>query len=53
MNILAMACNGYPVFPEVEPDEIDMEMISRANAENDGETISIEEFSKELGIKSI
>lgn len=36
---------------EAEPDEWDMEMIKRAEEENDGETISIEDFAKELGIE--
>lgn len=37
--------------PEAELDEWDMEMIKRAEEENDGETISIEDFAKELGIE--
>lgn len=37
--------------PEAEPDEWDMAMIKRAEEENDGETISIEDFAKELGIE--
>lgn len=39
-----------PDIKEAEPDDWDMEMIKRAEAENNGETISIEELSKELGI---
>ncbi len=35
---------------EVTPDEWDMEMIKRAEAENDGDTVSIEELSKNLGV---
>lgn len=43
---------GNPVnrIPEVEPDDWDKEMIQRAKAENDGETISIEELAAETGI---
>lgn len=43
---------GNPInrIPEVEPDEWDKEMIQRAKAENDGETISIEELAAETGI---
>ena len=37
--------------PEAEPDEWDLEMIKRAENENDGETVSIEDFAKELGIE--
>lgn len=48
--ILLLQGGAFPVIPEVEPDEIDMEMIRRAEAENDGETITIEELAKELGI---
>ncbi len=35
---------------EVEPDEWDLEMISRAEVENDGTTVTIEEMAEELGI---
>lgn len=41
---------SLPKFPEVEPDEWDLEMIKRAEKENDGETINIEDFARELGI---
>ena len=37
--------------PEAEPDEWDLEMIKRAENENDGETVRIEDFAKELGIE--
>lgn len=49
---LIMLLRGYsaPDIEEIEPDEWDIEMIKRAEAENNGETISIEDFSKELGI---
>lgn len=33
---------------EAEPDEIDIEMMKTASEENDGETISLEEFKKSL-----
>lgn len=36
---------------EAAPDEWDREMISRAKRENNGETVSIEDLSKELGIE--
>ncbi len=39
-----------PMHEEIEPDEWDMEMIKRAEAENDGETVSIEELTRNLGI---
>lgn len=42
---------SLPKVPEAEPDEWDMEMIKRAEEENDGETVSIEDFAKELGIE--
>ena len=47
-----MTLFGNPVnrIPEVEPDDWDKEMIQRAKAENDGETISIEELAAETGI---
>lgn len=32
--------------PEVEPDEIDIAMLKAAEEENDGETISLDEFKK-------
>lgn len=41
---------SVPKITEAEPDEWDLEMIKRAEAENDGETTSIEDFAKELGI---
>ena len=41
---------SLPQIPETEPDEWDMEMIKRAENENDGETVSIEDFARELGI---
>ncbi|MCM1329773.1 MAG: hypothetical protein NC253_10080 [Ruminococcus sp.] len=41
---------SVPKIPEVEPDEWDLEMIKRAEEDNDGETISIEDLAKELGI---
>ncbi len=39
-----------PMCAEVEPDEWDIEMIRRAEAVNDGETVSIEELAKDLGV---
>lgn len=33
---------------EIEPDEWDLEMIKQAEEENDGETISLESFAKEI-----
>ncbi|MDE5578303.1 MAG: hypothetical protein K2J11_13070 [Oscillospiraceae bacterium] len=41
---------SLPQIPETEPDEWDVEMIKRAEEENDGETINIEDFARELGI---
>ena len=35
---------------EVEPDEWDLEMIARAEAENDDEGITLEAFAAELGV---
>ena len=34
----------------IEPDEWDLQMIAEAEANNDGESISIEELAKELDI---
>lgn len=34
----------------IEPDEWDLQLIAEAKAENDGETVTIEDLSKELGI---
>ncbi len=39
--------------PTVEPDEWDLEMIARAEAEYDGTTITLDELAKELGIDPI
>ena len=33
---------------EIEPDEWDLAMIKHAEEENDGETISLESFAKEI-----
>ncbi len=41
---------NIPMYEEIEPDEWDMEMIRRAETENDGETVSIEELAKDLGV---
>lgn len=38
------------VSTEVDPDEWDMEMIKRAESENDGSVTSIDDLAKELGI---
>lgn len=35
---------------EIEPDEWDLQMIAQAKKDNDGETITLEELRKELGI---
>ena len=35
--------------PPVEPDEIDLAMMADAEAINDGTTISLEDFEKEMG----
>lgn len=35
----------------IEPDEWDLQMIAEAEKNNDGETITIEEITKELDIK--
>lgn len=34
--------------PEVEADRVDLAMIAEANAINDGTTVSLEEYKKEL-----
>ncbi len=34
--------------PEVEPDEMDLAMIAQAEAEDDGTTMTLEEFREEL-----
>ena len=34
----------------IEPDEWDLQLIAEAKTENDGETVTIEDLSKELGI---
>ena len=49
---LVMLLQGYVSsdVEEIEPDEWDLEMIKQAEEENDGETISLESFAKELGI---
>lgn len=39
-----------PKFPEVEPDEWDLEMIRRAEEDNDDVVMTIEDFAKSLGI---
>ena len=36
----------------IEPDEWDLQMIAQAQAENDGQTIPIEQLASELGIAS-
>ena len=41
---------SFPKFPEVEPDEWDMEMIRRAEEDNDDDVMTIEDFAKSLGI---
>ena len=35
----------------IEPDEWDLEMMARAERENDGSTVSLEEMAEELGIE--
>ena len=35
----------------IEPDEWDLQMIAEAKAENDGTAMSIDDLSKELGIR--
>ena len=49
---LVMLLQGYVSsdIEEIEPDEWDLKMIKQAEEENDGETISLESFAKELGI---
>lgn len=41
---------SFPKFPEVEPDEWDLEMIRRAEEDNDDDVMTIEDFAKSLGI---
>ena len=36
---------------EIEPDEWDLQMLAEAEKENDGNTISIQQFMKELKIE--
>ena len=47
---LVMLLQGYVSsdVEEIEPDEWDLEMIKQAEEENDGETISLESFAKEI-----
>lgn len=35
---------------EIEPDEWDLQMISQAEKENDGNTITIDQLANELGV---
>ena len=35
----------------IEPDEWDLQMIAEAKAENDGSTMSMDDLTKELGIR--
>lgn len=35
---------------EIEPDEWDLQMISQADRENDGVTVTLDELTQELGI---
>ena len=39
---------GLMIVDEIEPDEWDLQMIAEAEANNDGESISIEEVRKTL-----
>lgn len=48
--VILQGISGAGTVEEVEPDEWDLEMIKRAETENDGETTSIEDLTKELGI---
>ncbi len=48
--VILSGMSGVNLVEEVEPDEWDMEMIKRAEAENDGETIPIEELTRNLGL---
>ena len=48
--IILEASRRKQFIEEAEPDEWDLEMIKQAGEENDGETISLESFAKELGI---
>lgn len=48
--VILQGISGADTIEEVEPDEWDLEMIKRAETENDGETTSIEDLTKELGI---
>ncbi len=38
------------IVEEIEPDEWDLEMIARAEAENDGTAIPLEDLAKDLGL---
>lgn len=48
--IILEASRRKQFIEEIEPDEWDLKMIKQAEEENDGETISLESFAKELGI---
>ena len=48
--VILQGISGAGTIEEVEPDEWDLEMIKRAEAENDGKTTSIEDFAKKQGI---
>ena len=48
INILKKVQNDD--YPETEPDEWDMELLSEAEEENNGTFISLEDLAKDLGI---
>lgn len=41
---------SFSKLTEVEPDKWDLEMIKRAEEDNDGDVTAIEDFAKSLGI---
>ena len=48
INILRKIQNSYV---EVQPDEWDLELLTKAQKENDGTVISINELAKDLGVE--
>ena len=44
VDMLHGLLQGHSDAPEVEPDEWDLEMIARAERENDGTTVTLEEM---------
>lgn len=48
--VILSGMSGAKNIEEIEPDEWDKKMIKRAETDNDGETVSIEDLAAKLGI---